>query len=119
MNDFLIHRARNMSIALDTKGMHNEAALINELLKECSGSAETVTIEREVFKGMMEQVTLFDFLVNNIGRLSLGLAGDPKNPKLQFAINPPHKRQQFLHQDVIDALIEIRYILKAPQYGGN
>jgi hypothetical protein len=135
---FLCHRARKLAVSLDSYQKHNEAALVTELISRleeqnkeqapgesmpadlvshAQSSPDTVIIEKKVFRELFESRILFDFLIDNIGRISFGTAGDRQDPKFHFALNPPGKRQQFLRQDVLQALIEIREKLKTPQYG--
>ena len=119
---FLIYRARNLAIALDEKQMPMEASLVNEMINHLDKpnvitNDEQVIIEKPVFKNLLETSFLFMFLIDNIGRISLSHSGDRMNPKFEFVLNPPGRRQQFLREDVINALIEVRERMKTPQYG--
>lgn len=78
---------------------------------------ETVTIEKPVFRQLFETSGLFLFLIDNIGRLSLHSEPGMDPPKFTFRLNPPGRRQQFLREQVIQALMDVRELLKAPQFG--
>lgn len=122
----LLLRARNLAIALDREHAPMKASVVTELADRISALAkedlaaadsDTVTIEKTVFRQLFESNILFFFLIDNIGRLSFGVSGDRQDPKFMFALNPPGRREQFLRQDVIQALMDVREKLKAPQYG--
>lgn len=122
---FLLHRARNLAVDLDEHGRQLQAATVTELIERLEKaipgepSIDTVTIEKEVFKNLFETAALFSFWVDNIGRLSF-ISESPDNGrsfKFRFVLNPPGRRSQFLREDVIQALMDVREVLKAPHYG--
>lgn len=126
---FLLHRARNLAITLDEVRKPAEAAVVTELADRLEkavdyqsapnriDSFDHAIIKRDVFHKLIETTDLFNFLIDNIGRLSCGVEGDRQDPKFTFHLNPPGRRQQFLREDVIKALMDVREALKTPQYG--
>lgn len=123
---FLLHRARNMAVALDESGKQLQAATVTELIERLEKAIPvepaigTVTIEREVFKTLIETSLLFNFWVENVGRLSLvAEAADKQLDSIQFrfALNPPGRRAQFPREAVIQALLDIKQVLSVPHYG--
>lgn len=123
---FLLHRARNMAVALDESGKQLQAATVTELIERLEKAIPvepaigTVTIEREVFKTLIETSLLFNFWVENVGRLSLvAEAADKQLDSIQFrfALNPPGRRSQFPREAVIQALMDIKQVLSVPHYG--
>lgn len=123
---FLLYRARNMAVALDESGKQLQAATVTELIERLEKAIPvepaigTVTIEREVFKTLIETSLLFNFWVENVGRLSLvAEAADKQLDSIQFrfALNPPGRRAQFPREAVIQALMDIKQVLSVPHYG--
>lgn len=117
---YLLHSARNLAASFDREKKTAAAQVVTDLANRLepllkNEPGETIAIEREVFRQLFETSGLFMFLVDNIGRLSLH--SEPNTGKFEFRMNPPGRRQQFLRQDVIQALMDIREKLKAPQYG--
>lgn len=184
---FLLHRARNLAVALDESGKQLQAATVTELIERLevlidgpvdddavidkafnehslpsrmngldrnkydfvggwkaariaygskavasvvpnSGGqnisveryVESVTIEREVFKTLVETSLLFNFWVENVGRLSLAAEAADKQLdtiRFRFVLNPPGRRAQFPREAVIQALMDIKQVLSVPHYG--
>ena len=83
---------------------------------------ETITIEKEVFQALVEKAVLFDFYVENAGRITMHVKSDGgrQGPfHVSYVLNPPGMRQQYLREDVINALNVMKYRLSVPQYGVN
>jgi hypothetical protein len=77
-----------------------------------------ITTEQKIDSA--RRLKLFDWWLDNIGRLSLGVEGahaGSDDLKVDFFLNPPGKRNQFKATDVEAALTRIRSRLAVPQYG--
>lgn len=143
---FLLHRARNLAVTLDERGKGLEASVVTELIERLEGAlskfpgcdtadaaemsnlaraaephcTDDITIEREVFKTLVETSLLFNFWIENVGRLSfMGEAADKQldTIKFKFVLNPPGRRSQFPREAVIQALMDIKQVLSVPHYG--
>lgn len=123
---FLLHRARTLAVVLDERGKGLEASVVTELIERLEEAlvdrpgVDNVSIEREVFKTLIETSLLFNFWVENVGRLSLvAEAADKQLDSIQFrfALNPPGRRSQFPREAVIQALMDIKQVLSVPHYG--
>ena len=123
---FLLHRARNLAVALDESGKQLQASVVTELIERLEKAIpsepaiKTVTIERDVFKNLMETALLFNFWIENVGRLSLAAEAADKQLdtiRFRFVLNPPGRRSQFPREAVIKALMDIKQVLSVPHYG--